>query len=496
MVSPPGVPQTATSDATIGYTISTPLSPRDASTTSSGKGKGPAYPRPSVTPAEYAQQQRGKVPITTFKQPVTGSEQRPPSGVKGPLKVVNTTPRPESIAAFQKGNGAAVKVTGFTLGDALKTTDSVDRSASKDSVPEHSKWNVLRNSIRRGLSFSEPSATAAPSTPETSQPDAPRRPVERDTLEQLQDLLQTPGSTDKMQFFERYKRMAEAGAGPMGRSLSASGSDAGAGSVRHSRDVKGRAESLGSLVDEAAAVKSPSMVRLEEAYMDDRTHGFNARRNDPARSAAARPMGPPRLSGSRSTHDKRVQGNGSISSIDSAQADKMRMGEADLLTPSTSMDRLAEITPGAKPVRTSRGGAFAWEKEQDTIEGLLDKPKETPLDLEVDHAFSPNLSQATSGQSSRFRRESAASSLLAPSDSISTPGVNDKFHIDYAATAVMQARLKPGSKACQKCGQSLKGKRFIERDGMLLCEPDWKEMFLPKVSRAEMAFISVLNRSY
>ena len=189
------------------------------------------------------------------------------------------------------------------------------------------------------------------------------------------------------------------------------------------------------------------------------------------------------------THGKRVQENGSISSIDSAQADKMRMGEADLLTPSTSMDRLAEITLG----RASQAGAVAWEKEQDTIEGLLDKPKETPLDLEFDHAFSPNPSQATSGQSSRFRRESAASSLLAPSDSISTPGVNDKLYIDYTATAVMQARLKPGSKACQKCGQSLKGKRFIERDGMLLCEPDWKEMFFPKVSRAKMALISVLN---
>lgn len=543
MTSPPGVPQTATSDATtIPYTLASEISQPGNYAASQGttmgkddgssvKGKSGAYPRPSVTPAEYTQQQQQLnkhspatlASITRSGKPFVEADSlaQRQSGPRGPLKVVNTTPRPESIAAFQKQSQGASplnsaggkKVTGFAVRDAWSTTDvrkrdddavgSGSTGQGKESIPENSKWNVLRSTLRRGMSFGEKPVTLdSPSVSgsDVGQRSAPLmvaahrgRDVDRDSLEQLQDQL-TAGSTEKMQFFERYKKMADRSAsspGVMARSLSNRSMDSPA-------ELKVRAELLGSLLGEAAAVESPSMARLEEAYMDDNgADVFQPRRHDSDRSntlcpnvvttTAGRktPSGPRRPSGSRSTHVQRIPENGSISSIDSAQAEKIRMAEADLLTPSTSMDRLAEITSGSKHGGSSQNKAFPGDKEHDTIEGLIDKPIETPLDLEFDQMFSPNLSQATSGQSYRFRRASAASSLLAPSDSISTPGVNDKYHIDYTATAAVQARIKPGSKACQKCGQSLRGKRFIERDGMLLCEPDWKEMFLPKVSRGE-----------
>lgn len=529
MTSPPGVPLTATSDATIPYTLASEVSHNHAEHTAgegSVKGKGVAYPRPSVTPAEYTQQQRQ---LGAPSSSGGGLGVQRDEG-KGPLKVVNTTPRPESIAAFQKqsmGGGSAIggvggkKVTGFTVGNTGSISNERSKAEEaaikgsavngKDQIPENSKWNVLRSTLRRGMSFGEKSsASISPAVTVDAQSaslvdEHKGRTVDRDSLEQLQDQL-TGTSTEKLQFFERYKRMADENAvkpGVMARSLSnrsaaspvveSFGGQREEGSARKSQDVKVRAELLGSLVEEAKGIKSPIMTRLEEAYLDDNnTAGFRSRRNDSDRptprssvvETAGRkpPLGPRRPSESRS-HGKRIPESGSISSIDSAQAEKMRMGEVDLLTPSTSMDRLAEVTLDSKKGEPFRHKAFSWDREQDTVEGLIDKPIETAaLDLEFDQMFSPNLSQATSGQSSRFRRESAASSLLAPSDSISTPGVNDKHHIDYTALAAAQARLTPGSKACQKCGQSFKGKRYIERDGMLLCEPDWKEMFLPKVS--------------
>lgn len=35
-------------------------------------------------------------------------------------------------------------------------------------------------------------------------------------------------------------------------------------------------------------------------------------------------------------------------------------------------------------------------------------------------------------------------------------------------------------KTCQKCGTIVGGsKRFVERDGVVLCEQDWKKLYLP-----------------
>jgi formylmethanofuran dehydrogenase subunit E len=67
---------------------------------------------------------------------------------------------------------------------------------------------------------------------------------------------------------------------------------------------------------------------------------------------------------------------------------------------------------------------------------------------------------------------------------VSTPGLGgDKFKVDHSIVTPVREKPKPGTRTCQKCGQNLKGKRFIDRDGIMLCESDWKEMFLPKVGR-------------
>jgi hypothetical protein len=75
-------------------------------------------------------------------------------------------------------------------------------------------------------------------------------------------------------------------------------------------------------------------------------------------------------------------------------------------------------------------------------------------------------------------RDSSLSSLIAPSDSISLMQPRRK----RSETIKLAAKPTGGGKRCQKCGDGLQGRRFIERDGVRLCERDWKEMFLPKVS--------------
>ena len=49
-----------------------------------------------------------------------------------------------------------------------------------------------------------------------------------------------------------------------------------------------------------------------------------------------------------------------------------------------------------------------------------------------------------------------------------------------AASNGSQRRIK----TCVKCGETVGGsKRFVERDGIILCEKDWKKLYLPSCRR-------------
>jgi formylmethanofuran dehydrogenase subunit E len=42
-------------------------------------------------------------------------------------------------------------------------------------------------------------------------------------------------------------------------------------------------------------------------------------------------------------------------------------------------------------------------------------------------------------------------------------------------------------KECVKCGELVGGsKRFVERDGIILCEKDWKKLYLPSCRRCSL----------
>jgi hypothetical protein len=444
---------------------------------------------------------------------------------RGTLKVVNMTPRPESVAALQtisdvaSGAERVKKVTGFALENESRTVsfaqrrndveDETNSARSSQNVPDNSRWNVLRSALRRGMG--EHDKRTSQDSSFLFEDVKKRRTSSSTGVSEDETSTRSMDEPAKLQFFERYKRMAETSAskpGIMARSLSNNSTSPSNGSVnqqkmetRHHRagsslDAKARAGMLSALLEEEPFfMESPIDSRLEDAYVTDGDSKsfWNSGHEDthtPTRCFDAASMGAvkaahrgSRLITSELTGGIRLYANGSISSIDSSQAEKIRMCETDLLTPSTSLDRLAEIARGFRKDAHVRQ-ADSCDEELDPIEGLDDKPYNgRPTKCRFSQTISPNLSKTTSRQSSHFRRESSVMSSLAPSDSISTPGATDKFHFDlYPASAPIKDKPKPGSKTCQKCAQSLKGKRFIERDGMLLCEPDWKEMFLPKVS--------------
>lgn len=562
MLSPPALPETASSDATtIPYTVFssdvsqyavcaashhlttashlvTGKSKELFRTTSNTKAKGGAHPRPSVSPAEYTQQQQQLCRNTSTATPPAsavhsrsstsrthlGAEKyaQCQAGTNGPLKVVNTTPRPESLEAFhqhnQENSGKIKKVTGFPLENESRTVsfaeerngaaDGAHSARSSQNVHDNSRWNVLRSALRKGIG--RDSKRSSQDSSFLFEDDTPRRASSSTGVSE--DATSAPGveMPAKQQFFERYKKMAETTAsspGVMARSVSNNAISPAEQlrqpkvEPRHHRnvssfDAKVRAGMLEALLEEEPFfMESPIDSRFDDAYAvnGESTSFWSGHQGDKIThtTSATAPVDSKALNrGSRLiTSDlrrgSRLYGNPSISSLDSMQAEKVRMGETNLLTPSTSIDKLAEITRGSRRDAEHRQESTSWDDELDPVEGLDDKPfTGKPAKSLSIQMISPDLGKTTSRQSSHFRRESSVLSSLAPSDSISTPGATDRFHFDhYPAPTAIHAKPKPGTKTCQKCAQSLKGKRFIERDGMLLCEPDWKEMFLPKVSR-------------
>lgn len=54
----------------------------------------------------------------------------------------------------------------------------------------------------------------------------------------------------------------------------------------------------------------------------------------------------------------------------------------------------------------------------------------------------------------------------------------------HSASAIASVRRK---KTCQKCGTVVGGpKRFVERDGVVLCEQDWKKLYLPSCRKCKL----------
>lgn len=68
-----------------------------------------------------------------------------------------------------------------------------------------------------------------------------------------------------------------------------------------------------------------------------------------------------------------------------------------------------------------------------------------------------------------------------------TTTVISSSHTDTMSTSSSSSASRRKQKHCQKCQQPVGGSaRFVERDGVVLCEKDWKKMYLPSCRRCSL----------
>lgn len=193
--------------------------------------------------------------------------------------------------------------------------------------------------------------------------------------------------------------------------------------------------------------------------------------------------------------------NGSISSTTSSSTSHRQSGDRQgasssmdtelVITPSQSWEGgLAERSIGLDPKVpgytdvvgiTEAPGPLALigeEEEEDTDEGerfMFGAPK--PL------RTSP----------SRIPRSSSESTVKNTSPPRSRPGQSPPTRMDPPRMGLPSSPKKSSpplqrtKRHCARCGDAVGGsRRYVERDGILLCETDWKKMYLPACRRCKL----------
>lgn len=145
-----------------------------------------------------------------------------------------------------------------------------------------------------------------------------------------------------------------------------------------------------------------------------------------------------------------------------------------------------------------------------SVDGLREAATSSKLGVDAQEVVIASPVSATTPEHERGHSPSESvdmsrrTSTIAPSDSISSPGVADWPRKDPAAPPVPKlsappppassAALSAGStskRACHRCAGSLRGKKYVQREnGVKLCEECFKEMFLPKVSERALGMTS------
>ena len=470
-------------------------------------GGGTSHPRPDLTPSEYGRRvdagsasavkhdkETGVInrsrsrsnasAVVRITSSASGAGQThakaadPPSNrssveersmEKRSLRITNASPEPEELLDANGGPSIGGTSRWGTLRNVVQAAASIASTGLSSTI--HRSNSVLNGGASRtgadqSTSFLDvPAAfpivsSSAISTTASTVSDPSRSGSDRSNESAAAPDLSSPLTTrqpmagvGKLPFFERYKEMADnnKGATSIVRQIS-----------RNSSERLGGFGNLHSFGDHSSGLtETHARARVREKTDDSSLPWL---RTESEISALEQ-----RLEG---TPSKSFSGT-SLSSVGSTTEGKGRVVELAIITPSASMNRLN----GTVPAAYDEGGAPRARKpaeENADIEGLMD-------DLKADIHRLGNSSHEEHEESSRLRldRDSYQSSMLAPSDSISTPGF-DLQRRRSASTKINQA--VPGKKACQKCGLPLRGQRYVKRDGIVLCEADYKEMFLPKVS--------------
>ena len=262
------------------------------------------------------------------------------------------------------------------------------------------------------------------------------------------------GSSDSKKFFDKYQEMQ--------RTNSKS-------STATSRLLPGDRRDSHDREESDRLVDSPQQSVLD---MED--------------EASALPWATPRLAESpdikqgefrEKTHQRHAPSDSESSSGSSRSGRYGASGASceEVVTPSGSIEGVS-TNPIAR-VYSARPLKQIHEMEEEENERVVfgapvDSPRHSRTQLKT-HMI---RSESTSTASTNLKGTPSTSHSHSHSHSNSHSHSHSNSHSHSRSRTIPVRRIK----TCQKCGETVGGtKKFVERDGVVLCEADWKKMYLP-----------------
>ena len=296
------------------------------------------------------------------------------------------------------------------------------------------------------------------------------------TESRVEDTRSTGQSTSKLPFFERYKQTITSSSGPDTPCDSSSASSM----RRESSDAQ-----------DERLVESPvqATLGLNDNYDEDQGSALPWATPLLAESPVIRQdlpaAGSSRLHNRHHTAESETSSSSSASSTSQSGRFGLTSGSQleEVVTPSQSWERgLAERTTGKALPRShsedlKKGISYEISEEnRDLLEQIGEEEEDTEEERVI---FGANV---------HYTRRASDEAPTKGSISASTVTIRDGHSRSRTAPGAGRSSSSSTSrKTCQKCGEGVGGaNRFVERDGVVLCERDWKKLYLPSCRRCNL----------
>ncbi|ORX33749.1 hypothetical protein BD324DRAFT_653802 [Kockovaella imperatae] len=139
----------------------------------------------------------------------------------------------------------------------------------------------------------------------------------------------------------------------------------------------------------------------------------------------------------------------------------------EIVTPSTSFEGLADRMQGSGRREKASKDRYGYDHDDD------DRRRRDPV-----APARKGSGESREKDRSKIQKSNSNSTIKAPGGKSRNPPED--------SPDVPSSRSRPTPKTCQKCGETVGGSRkFVERDGVVLCEADWKKMYLPTCRKCQ-----------
>lgn len=191
---------------------------------------------------------------------------------------------------------------------------------------------------------------------------------------------------------------------------------------------------------------------------------------------------------------RRYPTNGSIDSNTSSHHGRLPDGpssqEEMVMTPSQSWDGLSSVDPPKsyfESPNVTNGTALPL-----SLAEIGEEDEEDEGDRIVWGALNPMNKRdlPRSSSTSTVTPTNACRSPSVPAPELDPPRIPQSLAPQRSRTEPALSTSPPTSRPkrmCQKCAEAVGGqRRYVERDGIVLCEADWKKMYLPACRRCKL----------